>query len=214
MHTRAKLNDTAESLLVLLTWQLRLIAEEMVTHPDYGRSLSVSPKQLRRLEADGWLHRGQVSAAMPELGGELTAWFPSMNSHADFGNLSWQLKERTQHWRPQRLRVCWSTEQTVTVFGGAGGRIRQPLQVQHDIGVAAMFFSRQAAVADKRSVWVGEDVVRRLETRLGTKIPDALLMGSDLQPRRAIEFGGSYSKKRLQSFHHYCESHRLPYEIW
>lgn len=214
MHTRAKLSKSAESLLVVLTWQLRLIAEEMVTRPEYQRDRAISSKQLDHLEADGWINRGHIAAAMPELWGELVAWTPLMRSHADFGSISWQLKERVQHWKPRRLKVCWSTDQAVTVFGGAGGRIRQPLQVQHDIGVAAMFFSRKALVSDHRSAWVGEDVVRKLPTTLGAKVPDALLLGAGLKPVKAIEFGGSYSKRRLQVFHDYCESHRLPYEIW
>ncbi len=214
MRTRASLGKSAESLLVILTWQLRLIAEEMVTRPEFRKSLFVSTKQLQRLESDGWLHRGHIIAAVPELFGELTAWWPSMNCHGDFGNISWQLKERVQHWSTRRIRVCWSSEQAVNVFGGTGGRIRQPLQIQHDLGVAAMFFSRQAFIAEKNCVWIGEDIVRKLPLSLRSKIPDALLVSAELKPKRAIEFGGSYSKQRLQAFHDYCKSNRLPYEIW
>lgn len=213
MVTRRKLTSNAEHLLVILTWQLRLVAEEMVTAPEFNRSRAMTTRQLARLEQDGWLHRGQITAAIPDLDGELATWAPKL-AHADFGSLSWCLKERTHRWQPRLLRVCWSTEQAVTVFGGVGGRIRQPLQVQHDIGVAAMFFCRSAFAFDPRSVWVGEDVVRRIKPDIGSKVPDALLIGAGLKPRRAIEFGGSYSPERLKKFHSFCQSNRLPYEIW
>lgn len=213
MLTRLKLAPNAERLLVILTWQLRIVADELVTNPEFNRSHAMTMRQLLRLEEDGWLHRGQIAAAIPELDGELVTWTPR-EEQADFGKLSWCLKERGRRWQPRILRVCWSTAQAVTVFGGVGGRIRQPLQVQHDIGVAAMFFCRSAFAFDPRSVWVGEDVVRRIKTDLGTKVPDALLLGAGLTPRRAIEFGGSYSPGRLQKFHDFCESQRLPYEIW
>lgn len=213
MVTRRKLSANAEQLLVTLTWQLRLVAEEMVTAPEFNRSRALSTRQLARLEQDGWLHRGQTTAAIPELDNELVSWAPRQEP-ADFGSLSWRLKERSREWQARSLRVCWSTEQAVTVFGGVGGRIRQPLQVQHDIGVAAMFFCRASYSFDSRSVWVGEDVVRRIRQDIGAKVPDALLIGAGLKPRRAIEFGGSYSPERLQRFHDFCESQRLPYEIW
>lgn len=218
MTTRRTLTANAEQLLVILTWQLRLVAEKMVTAPEFIPARAMTVRQLVTLEQDGWLHRGQITAAIPDLEGELASWWPKQD-HADFGSLSWRLKERTHQWQPRRLRVCWSTDRAVTVFGGVGGRIRQPLQVQHDLGVAAMYFCRSAFAVDPSAVWVGEDVVRRLRAKkgaagMGSKVPDAILLGPGLKPRRAIEFGGSYSPQRLHKFHDFCESQRLPYEIW
>ena len=44
------------------------------------------------------------------------------------------------------------------------------------------------------------------------KLPDALL---DLpEGLRVIEFGGSYSKSKLEHFHAYCEEQGFPYEVW
>lgn len=213
MANLKNLSPSSELLLVTLTWQLRLVAEKMVTAPEYLRCRAVSPRQLRALEQQRWLHRGRVAAAVPELDGELVAWRPR-EEQPEFGGLSWTLKERCRGWKPVSLPVCWSTEQAVTVFGGVGGRIRQPLQVQHDVGVAAMYFSRASFAISSRAAWVGEDLIRKLKPDIGSKVPDALLIGSELQPIRAIEFGGSYSLERLQRFHDFCASQQLPYEIW
>jgi hypothetical protein len=46
------------------------------------------------------------------------------------------------------------------------------------------------------------------------KVPDALLLdASGKQIKLVLEFGGQYSRKRLEAFHRYWAS-RAPYEIW
>ena len=44
------------------------------------------------------------------------------------------------------------------------------------------------------------------------KLPDEILD----QPGapKIIEFGGAYSKAKLEKFHDYCESTDTPYEVW
>jgi hypothetical protein len=43
-------------------------------------------------------------------------------------------------------------------------------------------------------------------------LPDAMI---ELEGRpHIIEFGGSYSKEKLESFYEYCTGNHFSYEIW
>ena len=45
------------------------------------------------------------------------------------------------------------------------------------------------------------------------KLPDAIIDAPGHS--RVVEFGGAYSKAKLEAFHRYCsEELKLPYEVW
>jgi len=44
------------------------------------------------------------------------------------------------------------------------------------------------------------------------KLPDAVIELPD--EKRIVEFGGAYSKAKLESFHEYCQRLEVPYEVW
>jgi len=63
------------------------------------------------------------------------------------------------------------------------------------------------------SNWMDEE--RLAPYRRGQKLPDAAIVRSTAElPALVLEFGGDYSKTRLQQFHDDNESRGLPYQIW
>ena len=106
-----------------------------------------------------------------------------------------------------------ATRLATRVVGGVSGQFRQPLQLQHDLGVTEVLIRRQQ---EPTHCWIGEDAYRALwQRRPNQKVPDAVILDVEEEVCRVIEFGGQYSRERLQSFHQFwiCRN-RTPYEIW
>jgi hypothetical protein len=103
------------------------------------------------------------------------------------------------------------------VVGGVGGRLRQALQLQHDLGVAEIW-ARRGQDAGPR--WLSEDAYRahcQLERK--SKVPDAVILDTRAPDKhgallRVIEFGGRYSRQRLENFHRFWSRRGVDYEIW
>ena len=134
------------------------------------------------------------------------------DSPPDFSSIAWQLRKRWLQAPRIPARILWATEAATHLVGGVGGRIRQPLQVQHDLGVAEIW-ARRPIESDLK--WISEDIFRCWYVRdARTKVPDALLVDASANKvKRVLEYGGQYSRKRLEDFHRYW-SGRAPYEIW
>jgi len=140
-------------------------------------------------------------------------WLPGM-PEPPWHSISWQLQRRYSAARPVRVWISWATRPAVALVGGTGGRLRQPLQVQHDLGVAAVYVSRRSQPCSDKQ-WIGEDAYRSLlRSSDRSKIPDALIVDQHNRICRAIEFGGLYSPARLEGFHRYWAKKGIPYEIW
>jgi hypothetical protein len=152
------------------------------------------------------LAQPMLSLASPEY-----AWFPGERP-THFGKLSWRLQSRwTGH--PRRTPILLASARSVALWGGSTpGRIKNACQVTHDLHVGAVYLAYRRRWPGDAASWVGEDALAA--TRRHTKIPDALLLNCHGEPYRAVEFGGSYSARRLMSFHDYCRQCGLPYEIW
>jgi len=169
-------------------------------------------KRLRRLARAGLLRRVDVLAQpMLALGSAEYAWFPA-EQPTDFGWLSWRLQSRWSG-QPRRTSVYIATSRAVDLIGGgAPGAVKNLCQATHDLHLGAVFLTYRRRWANDAANWVGEDSL--VERGKHQKIPDALLINRDGAPYRAVEFGGSYSARRLQAFHEHCRHRGLPYEIW
>lgn len=205
-----RLTKTQLRILTVLTWELRL-AKDVQLALKLGLSASQIRRMLRRLRNVGLLHSWTTSDLSHELAGPLVR-FDRGDCRPDFGAVAWQLQSRWLHTRRARAQVIWASEAATKLVGGVGGRIRQPLQVQHDLGVAEIWSRRPDEDGLK---WISEDIFRRWYVRdARTKVPDALLINESGQTVKcAIEYGGQYSRRRLEAFHRYWST-RCPYEIW
>lgn len=207
--------ETELRLMTILTWKVRIVTDVQATTtlgiPPDARAAFV--RRLQRLASRGLLGRQSVVVALFQLEGPLVDWLPGM-PESPWHSIAWQLQRRYSTARPRRVWVNWATRQAVALVGGAGGRLRQPLQVQHDLGVAALHVSRTSE-AGSDTQWIGEDPYRTLmRPPERSKIPDALIVDRNNRVRRAVEFGGLYCPARLGNFHRYWAKKGIPYEIW
>jgi hypothetical protein len=201
------------NLLELLCKKLRCVSERQLLKAMPARSLATTKSSLRRLVRAGWLGKAVVVAAVAELDGPLVAWLPGEEVPA-LDDVVRTLRRRDRAAVPVRTLIYWATEQAGRFIGGCGGTPRQPLQVQHDLGVAEVYFTRQQLNHKTTKQWVSEDIFRSLNVGRRTKVPDAVLISPAGKPLVAIEFGGAYSALRLKRFHTFCKLQSLPYEIW
>ena len=209
------LTETDLRLLTILSWKVRAItdAQSIVALEVREERQAAFVRRLKRMARRRLLARHRVSVASFQSEAPLVDWLPGMPDPS-WHSIAWQLRRRYSAAPTARVWVAWATREAVALVGGVGGRLRQPVQLQHDLGVTAVYVARQPQASMHRS-WIGEDAYRTLvgAPKRG-KIPDALIVDPDYQVCRAIEFGGLYGPKRLKSFHRYWARKRIPYEIW
>lgn len=201
------------NLAPLLTQKARMISEQqLVRHAGHQRRDLARVMTLSLVQC--FIQHALVLAApLLSLEQPLVAWELGQPA-PDFGAVSYQARNR---WRSavRPVRVYFATEFAARLFGGHGGRIRHPLQATHDLHVMECFLMLRARCPALAECWLGEDSVLDKRVFRGGRFPDAVLFDSETgRPFRAIEFAGSYSRSRIQSFHESCLRNNLPYELW
>lgn len=138
----------------------------------------------------------------------LAIWRPH-RPPPDFAAIARHLASR---WPDDAHRTVCVTATDDGARGVAGVRAAAPpadSEVNHDLHVAEVYFQMVELLPARASTWT-------LETRLpkgqGIKVPDAIVR--DGLDRTAIEFGGRYGRKKLESFHAYCRDKQMGYELW
>ena len=114
-----------------------------------------------------------------------------------------------------RVASYTASKHGVKHFGGsrsAGGRLKRPHQVTHDLHVAALYLRLLQADPRAANAWTLD--LHLTTERKNQKLPDAVLKNPDGSDGRVIEFGGAYPARRVQAFHEDCLRRSLPYELW
>ncbi len=106
--------------------------------------------------------------------------------------------------------VNWATPKAANLMAGYSGWGRQPLQIEHDLGTTAMYVSSRPCQSDV--IWLSEDIIRRRFSGVKKKVPDVLLVDRHDRILKVMEYGGQYSRKRLEDFHRTWQQY--PWEIW
>ena len=169
---------------------------------------------LHRLKQAGLVDSFSLSMPVPKLKAPL-AITGSDDPDPDMGPLAWALKKRWENAESRTLDICYATAKAAKVFGGVGGRIRQPLQVSHDLMAASAFFRRLETHPNDAHLWRSEMLIRSY-CPTTPFLPDAVILDRDYRaPARAIEIGGAtYGRKKLLQFAQNRSRLRLPFEIW
>jgi hypothetical protein len=137
-----------------------------------------------------------------------------MQKSPQFGAISWQGRRRIRAGTAKPARIYWATHQAARIVGGVGGKLRQPWQLQHDLGVTSVYLLLRRTCPTLAEHWVSEDMYRlEFGQRRGEKIADAFLVNPPGQVYRVIEFVGDYSTKRLRDFHNFWCRRRISYEL-
>jgi len=194
-------------LLEVFTWKLRVATTQQVLACDRALVGALNSLLKQRL-----LCEEPMLVRILVLERPLALWAPG-DLAPDFPSLSWQMESRRHQTEPAICRVIWASERARHLSGGCAGPLRQPLQVEHDLGTAAMFFGRNQLDPETWDHWLGEDILR-YSTGPRQNVPDAALCSSNGTIRLAIEFGGAYSADRLRRFHQQCLRRSIPYELW
>lgn len=213
-HPLGALSARDTEILAALVHRLRVFSTKQIDRtwwPSVEHGGKAALKRLHELERSGWVHVFSV-LARPELPLEqpVAVWEPG-DQPPSFGHVSYQLKSRWKE--PARLTRCVIASQTAgRHLGGVGGRRPREKEQTHDIHVAAVFLALRSRFPEAVQYWVSEAKLLRSRGERKEKLPDALL--DCPWGQRVIEFGGAYSKAKLEGFHEYCSENALPYEIW
>ena len=193
--------------LALLTWNVRLATAPQLEVFQPGTTGRIEPLCEARL-----VKSAVMVVSIPAFDEPLCRWFPG-DGLPNFGGLSHRMIQRRRRAARHRMKVYWALPRAVRMVGGAGGRLRQPHQAEHDLGVTEVYLVRRRLDSCSELRWLGEDSFKKLFRPRG-KMPDAVLCDHDGNVHVAIEYGGLYPVKRLCRFHQHCARRSIPYEIW
>lgn len=132
----------------------------------------------------------------------LVIWRPGESLPLTPGQVEYRLRKAWGSAPVRRLTVVHATQKAANFYGGRGGEVRKPLQISHDLLVAAVY--HRYRVPDN---WVGEGVT------IGAYRPDAVLVERG-DVARVIEIGGLYPAERIRRMVIACHENHVPLEIW
>lgn len=182
---------------------------------------------LAALAEAGWVRRTRVHARpVPDLsGGPLARWEPG-DRLPNAGSIHWRA---TARWvDPPRVQTVWHAgRRLLSHTGRAGdGRIRQPLQVSHDLAASQVLteFVLTQNRAHDAAVWVGEDhldTVGEFGRAFRGRVPDAVIARPQGLPL-VIDFVGCYPRDRIDRLIRFysglrgvaCQRPGTPFELW
>jgi len=201
--------DTA--ILKALSSQVRLFGQRQLAEIFWQGDIANTRRRMKALvKADLVVRRTVLAQPLPDLLSPVAVW------RSDFrqpnpGEVAFRLQSR---WRYRCLRstvVYTATSRTIDHFGGSHHQALSA-QVTHDLGVTAMwtwYFQHKSQLIQH---WVGEDLVKA--DFQSESLPDAVINNPDGESVLLLEFGGQYSRERIEAFHEMAFSRQLPYQIW
>lgn len=210
-----------QTVLGLLCHQLRVATHNQLTEglgQLCGVPASAVASVLCRLRRQGYICAQLVPVTVPKLTVPVATWQPTRPA-PNFNAVAWAARKRLAEVGTGREWVYWASRLATQRTGGVGGRLRKPLQIEHDLGVAAVFFARHILDPTSARQWQGEDAYCRLRrpTR-GQKIPDAVLISRESNCEGRIEtvldYLSLYPPARLRDFHRYWSARNTRYEWW
>ncbi len=203
-----------EDILKILTHRVRVLSVEQLSEI-YGaagqKGQLAARRRVARLERDGWIIPG-FGLAQPELSLAAPVFTWRLQSPApNFEAVSYQLRKR---WTlpPRPTHYAAASAKAGTFFGGSGGRLPRTSELTHDICLARVFLRLRAADPKRAERWVSEARLFEEGEGRGDRLPDALIVTR--REKIVVEFGGSYTAKKLKSFHDFCVAKTWGYEVW
>ena len=201
-------NDEQLDLMEALCCKVRVLSEGQIVRAWSQPTVNETVSTL--IQAD-MLHSERWSVVLPLIGGSpIVIWRPNQPCPD-----TWML---SQHFRGRWNRqlasttVFMATERAGRLFGSRSGHQIREFERSHDLLLAEVYLLYRKRLPQLAAAWVGEDSLPIAQR--GIKNPDAFLFDDSHTPRRVIESAGSYSQKQVETFHRYCATARIPYELW
>jgi len=211
-----QLTDRDLDILRFLTLRVRIAAHTQIARtwwPRVSNAADVARRRIDRLCFVELMQAQEVTAMRPPLLWQpLCAWAPG-EVPPNLGRVAWLLHKRAGG-RCVGQIAYYATARAARRFAGArSGRIAQPFQVAHDLGVTEMYLAVLRTRPELALRWIDED--RLAPHRRHQKLPDAIIaVDPSAPPQLVLEYGGDYGKQRLLDFHEDNRERGLPYEIW
>lgn len=216
MKPLLKITDRDHDILCFLTLRVRVAELTQIARTWWPRAVDapdIARRRLHQLRRIDLVKSQQVMAMQsPSLLQPLCRWSPGEPA-PNLGRIASLLHNRAAGPRVTQL-IYFATVRAAHRFGGArAGRIAQPFQVAHDLGVTEMYLALLKTRPELALQWIDED--RLAPYRRQQKLPDAIIAAYPAAPPRLVlEYGGDYGKRRLVDFHEDNRERGLPYEIW
>ncbi len=211
---RLELTDRDRDYLGAVSSKVRTFTLEQMARtwwPAARTGRALAHARLTTLAEEGLLllERRPV-AEIPVLAPE-TVWELEMLP-PDFGALSYRLQKRwNQH--PVMTTLVSASKTCANMFSGHGGRVSRDSECRHDVHLSEVYLLYRRLHPALLPFWIFEERLRQERgARCQEMLPDVLIRSTTVT--RAVEFGGAYSKSKLEAFHAYCVEKTLPYEIW
>lgn len=213
MNGRLRLTDRDIEILGALAEKVRLFSLRQLTQHWWAGETSNARRRLRKLTSAGYLARLTVLARpLPVLEAPLFQWQPG-TAPPDYQALAYRCQRRWRRRPARHCRAFLATGRASTFFGAPQReRLDKPTQATHDLGVAQVWLRLREIAPHLADAWAGEDAIAH--TRLGQKLPDAVVVHGERRRTLVVEFAGAYGPQRLRAFHHDCQSRNLPYCLW
>lgn len=204
-----RLSGRDNEILDALTHRVRVFSLSQIARTWWSVGKTKEAKhRLQTLQAAGLVHLYSV-VSHPEIPLAQPAYSWRVGEQEpDLGKISYRLKAR---WNlaPISTECVIATALCGRSRGGSGGRFPRESEQVHDLHLAAVFLlhHRQA------KAWRSEASLLRARCGIkGEKLPDAIVERNGSET--IVEFGGAYSKRKLEDFHDYCQSIETNYEVW
>ena len=157
-----------------------------------------------------------VARISPPLDHPLYCWRPGMET-PNYNHFSVLLRRRWGRQPSREASIFILGKNANNLVGGRYlGRIKNALQIGHDLALSEVFLHYLRVEPELTRSWFVEDRINKstLPSKRGIAIPDAMLVDRSGKPIRAIELGGVYSVKRLRTLHQTFSNWGLSYELW
>jgi hypothetical protein len=206
--------DRDDQILATLTHRVRCLTFRQVARHWWNGAVGIQSarRRLLQMEQAGLVEHVMVFA-LPEI--ELTkpelVWKPG-DVTPNFGPIAYRLKSRW-YGETQNTPIVVATRRAAGRYGGSGGRKPRRTEATHDIGLAAVYLRLLKSDPNRAKNWVSEAQLVALGGGRNEKLPDALIR-SNSNRGTIIEFGGQYSKAKLEEFHAAAKAKDFPYELW
>jgi hypothetical protein len=208
------LTDRDLEILDVLTRRVRVLTIPQLARTWWSHATDPEGTASKRIKALGCAGLVEIFPAPchPELylPTPVFTWHPH-NPPPDFGAISYALQSRWTN-RPQLLRAVIATNAAGTRFGGHGGKRPREVEHTHDVHLASVYLHIRQLDPEAAQHWMFETEIQKRRDTKRAKLPDAFIPCPD--PPRFVEFGGAYSKAKVEAFHHYCAQLAITYEIW
>lgn len=216
---RIRLQSRDHQILEAVTCRVRMLTVSQVAETWWSGRRDPNRQARSRLDAlcaNELLHRHNVYALpMQPLATPLLVWRPDqpLPTGELLGSIAYHLQTRWPHDPPKRTAVITATRRLANRIGGFAGGVSYAEQVTHDLHVTQLYLDLLRREPGRAARWRSEELLKSRQAH-GEKLPDAVLVNGNGRMNWAIEFGGRYSKRRLQELVDHCANRGMGIEIW